>query len=260
MKTIKRAKKIVAASDPRVRTLELTIQEDVIDLVKEGNDSRDDIYNRLMDQYDGSMDEIYDGNDKDGNSEADIRLGDLVEAVTTRMLEKHYREQATWPQTTDCDRLEAAFSCLADNGIVTLHNVLDGEADYFLAICSAIKAAPKGTTYVGFAFYTQNAARFARRYRILGCTFGVTMGESWQYRLPIVNNVIRDTLSTHGMHPESIGNEFACRLPDKDGSLIFPYFQSMYLIDFDWKKRRNLQKDQNSSIFMTPLNVDGNKA
>jgi hypothetical protein len=47
-----------------------------------------------------------------------VILRRLVEQVVAEQLAAHLAEQAAWPTTTDCDRLDAAFAALEAHGIV----------------------------------------------------------------------------------------------------------------------------------------------
>lgn len=43
-------------------------------------------------------------------------------AILAEELASHVKNQADWPETTDCDRLDSAFKALADQGIVARQN------------------------------------------------------------------------------------------------------------------------------------------
>ena len=47
---------------------------------------------------------------------------ELVKELTDEALRKHVYEQAFWPDTTDCERLDAAFAELDQAGIVARQN------------------------------------------------------------------------------------------------------------------------------------------
>jgi hypothetical protein len=52
--------------------------------------------------------------------EAEVRP--LAIQYVEQALAAHAREQRSWPQTTDCDRLDAAFAALEESGIVMRQN------------------------------------------------------------------------------------------------------------------------------------------
>ena len=83
---------------------------------------------------------------EEGADEAMLRAAVLPE------FEKKARAERTWPAETDCDRLDAAFEALEDQGILALHNagntMTDGHED-----AAAILEESGGDAFVGYCFY-----------------------------------------------------------------------------------------------------------
>lgn len=64
------------------------------------------------DEVDSMIDDIL----EDDGDEAMLR------AVVAPEFDKKTAEEASWPDTTDCDRLDQAFAELNSRGIISLHN------------------------------------------------------------------------------------------------------------------------------------------
>src|SRR5689334_15208904 len=45
-----------------------------------------------------------------------------VKAAVDAAIKAHEAEKATWPEVTDCDRLDAVFEVLREAGVLALHN------------------------------------------------------------------------------------------------------------------------------------------
>ncbi|RKP47591.1 DUF6891 domain-containing protein [Trinickia fusca] len=75
-------------------------------------------------------------------------LRDLIDPE----FEKKAEAEATWPATTDYDRLNQVFDVLHEKGICALHNAGYTMSDGFSDVSEAIAAAPPGE-YQAFCFY-----------------------------------------------------------------------------------------------------------
>lgn len=80
------------------------IRQDVAAGFIEVDDIPERVVEMLSDQYD------------------EEELRPAAERFTRLALKAHLREQAKWPKTTDCDRLDAAFIELEGEGIVARQN------------------------------------------------------------------------------------------------------------------------------------------
>lgn len=85
---------------------------------------------------------------------------ELVEQISKREIERaffeHIARQATWPDVTDCDRLDRAFEALNAGGIVARHDFTCCQNCGFAEIGAEIEAALEaGVDVSGFTFYHQ---------------------------------------------------------------------------------------------------------
>jgi hypothetical protein len=85
-------------------------------------------------------------------------------AATRDILQQHLEEQATWPEVTDCDRLDAAFEALNCAGIIARQNFYCCRTCGVAAIVQEIQQfAQTGRTARGYTFYhmqdTENAVK-----------------------------------------------------------------------------------------------------
>jgi hypothetical protein len=76
------------------------VEEYATTLVRSGFHDRDEVLTAVLDSYEDEL------------SEAD------AEELVTRLWEARLAEQATWPETTEADRLLAAFGTLDARGVV----------------------------------------------------------------------------------------------------------------------------------------------
>ena len=98
----------------------------------------------------GEMQRIIDDLLEVGADEALLRASVLPE------FERKAQAEAAWPAQTDCDRLDAAFESLEENGVLALHNagytMADGHEDASAILAES--AADTGThNFVGYCFY-----------------------------------------------------------------------------------------------------------
>lgn len=86
------------------------------------------------------------------------------------------RAEATWPATTDCDRLDAAFHTLHAQGICALHNAGYTQSDGRDDVTDFVDRAPAGR-YHGFCFYHGQDVERAVDGHGLWIAFGDLRGE-----------------------------------------------------------------------------------
>ncbi|MCC7250802.1 hypothetical protein [Hyphomicrobium sp.] len=138
----------------------------------------------------------------DEHEDADAETVERIcEAEIDKAFAAHLAAQATWPEITDCDRLDRAFEALNDGGIVARHDFSCcqncGLAEIGEEIQGAIDA---GFDVSGFAFYhtqdTDNAAEGHGLYLTYGHVDG---GED---NSVAVGRVIVDALRKAGLDTE----------------------------------------------------------
>jgi hypothetical protein len=77
-----------------------------------------------------------------------------AERLTRQAIRTHLRAQATWPKTTDCDRLDGAFAELETKGIVARQNFTCCQTCGHYEIGGQIEAAREaGREVHGYTFY-----------------------------------------------------------------------------------------------------------
>jgi hypothetical protein len=92
--------------------------------------SEEDVYQMIEDVLDEDADE------------------DLLRAAVRPEFRRKRQAEATWPTTTDCDRLDDAFAELNDDGVIALHNtgmtMSDGQEDVGQALHERGRSGIKG--------------------------------------------------------------------------------------------------------------------
>lgn len=76
-----------------------------------------------------------------------FRLEALVERLTRTALQAHLAAQATWVTPTDCDRLDAAFATLDQQGITARQNFACCQSCGHAEIRGEMPAAARGYTF-----------------------------------------------------------------------------------------------------------------
>jgi hypothetical protein len=143
-----------------------------------------------------------------------------AERLTQEALQAHLREQATWPDVTDCDRLEDAFADLERKGIVCRQNFTCCSNCGRYEIGDEMRNACAGGCDVrGYAFYhmqdTESATQGCGLYLNYG-SVGGTEAEGTH-----IGHEIVDALNRHGLKTRW------------DGS-----FSNRIFVEVDWKRRR----------------------
>lgn len=82
---------------------EQDVREYATRAVAEGFDDRDTLCKNVLDAFEG---------------DAAVYILDAIPAMIDGAIAAHRRDQQNWPVVTDCDRLDAAFAALEDEGIV----------------------------------------------------------------------------------------------------------------------------------------------
>jgi hypothetical protein len=76
----------------------------------------------------------------------------MLRAAVNAELERKRQAEAGWPTPTDCDRLDAVFRALHQQGICALHNAGYTSSDGHGEVDEFVDGAPAGR-YHGFCFY-----------------------------------------------------------------------------------------------------------
>jgi len=141
----------------------------------------------------------------------------LKAAVTPEFLKKE-KAEATWPETTDCDRLDDAFAALDANGIISLQNagmtMSDGESDVGQALDERGRAG-----IIGYCFYHGQDLERA----VVGDGLWLAFGDldAIPAQKTAVGNQIKSIMEAHGFAIKWTGD------PER----------RICLLGIDWKRR-----------------------
>ena len=94
-----------------------------------------------------------------------------VSATVDRNLARHLIMESAWVATTDCDRLEKAFSELEQIGIVTRQHFTCCNDCGHREMQSELRRRRKGKKTQGFAFFHQQDTRRAIKHGVIFLTF-----------------------------------------------------------------------------------------
>ncbi|HET6572719.1 MAG TPA: hypothetical protein VFG68_03885 [Fimbriiglobus sp.] len=147
----------------------------------------------------------------------------IAQRVVREALTDHYQEQAGWPATTDCDRLDDAFAELESNGIVCRQDFSCCGNCGVAEIGDEITATEAtGRDVKGYTFYHMQDTESATEGYGLYLYYGATeKGEA--AALEIARQIVA-VLQTHGLTTEW------------DGS-----WRQRIGVKLDWKRRRPIE-------------------
>jgi hypothetical protein len=127
----------------------------------------------------------------DGEADAD-EIEALASSLTASALSAHVSDQTTWPSTTDCDRLAAAFAELNDTDIVARENFACCQTCGLAEIGGEVSDAAAAR---GYAFYHQQDAESAVESGSLHIAYGL-FGKP---PTPEIGNEVAEVLRRHGL-------------------------------------------------------------
>lgn len=131
----------------------------------------------------------------------------------------HLAVQATWPETTDCDRLDQVFDALNAGGIVALHDFTCCQNCGLAEIRDELQAAADaGADVTGFTFYHAQDTDRATEGDGLYLTYGHVDGS--EANGVAIGRVVADTLREAGFEI------------DWDGT-----FSKRIAVRLDWQRR-----------------------
>lgn len=156
----------------------------------------------------------------DENEDADTdTVTRICECEIDAAFASHLAAQATWPEVTDCDRLDRAFEALNAGGIVARHDFSCCQTCGLAEIDDEIRGAvDAGVDVSGFTFYHSQDTDRAAEGGGLYLTFGHLDGN--EVSGIAIARVIVDKLQEAGLKT------------DWDGS-----FGKRISISLDWKRR-----------------------
>jgi hypothetical protein len=144
------------------------------------------------------------------------RVRELVKAEVARQT----AEQESWPEVTDCDRLDQAFAALRAEGILAIHNAgmtpsegIDEMSEQYHA------AGGEKSGIVGYCFYHRQDMEYALKYHQLDLVYGDIDGDD--RRGVEIGKRIRSALEAAGLRVAWTGS-----IKDK-----------LEITDFRWQRR-----------------------
>jgi hypothetical protein len=140
-----------------------------------------------------------------------------IDAGTQRLV----GEQETWPDVTDCDRLDLVFAALNECGIVALQNAGYMQDDGYDAVLEAFPEAADDERTIGYCFYHGQDTERAVRGGGLFLSFGPVEPKDEKTKGPEVGRIVQRELERAGF-TVSWGGTFSQRI-------LIP--------KFDWKRR-----------------------
>ncbi len=125
-------------------------------------------------------------------------LAELAPRLASDQLADQLKQQSTWPATTDCDRLDAAFAALENSGILARQNYTCCGTCGTAEICDEVQAAvSRGAR--GYTFYHEQDTEHAVDGGGLFLNYGSLGGND--EGIAAVAREVDAVLRRHGMAP-----------------------------------------------------------
>ena len=129
------------------------------------------------------------------------RIGELVKAEVARQR----AEQESWPEVTDCDRLDRAFVALRSQGVLGIHNAGYTPSEGIAEMSEQYHVAGGVRSgIVGYCFYHRQSMEKAIKYGTLRLAYGDIDGDPG--RGVEVGNRVRGALEAAGLRVEWSGS------------------------------------------------------
>ena len=180
------------------------VLEEIAVFVRAGFDDRD----RIIEIF---LEELY---------EPGEWVPDEIAQAVDKAQAEHEAEKASWPDTTDCDRLNAAFENLEAYGVIALHNAGNTQSDGYSDFCEALHQHTDPSSIQGYCFYHWQDLERAVTGHGLCLAFGPANPKEEESRGAAVGSVVMQALEEAGLNVEW------------DGS-----FNQRILVPMDWKRR-----------------------
>jgi hypothetical protein len=120
-------------------------------------------------------------------------------------------EKASWPEVTDCDRLDRTFAALEGRGVIALQNSGLTQSDGYGDVWEIYDSHPERAKIIGYCFYHGQDLERAVNGEGLYLAFGPMDPKQEQVEGPRVGAVIVEELARTGFSPEWNGT-FATRI------------------------------------------------
>ena len=101
-----------------------------------------------------------------------------LRAAIDRAFQKKWTEEESWPDTTDCDRLDLVFETLEEQGILALHNAGMEQSDGITDVTQLYHdAGREQSDIVGYCFYHGQDVEGVLKINELYLTYGDILGD-----------------------------------------------------------------------------------
>ncbi len=136
---------------------------------------------------------------------------DEVAAVIDAEFAQWEADKSTWPDITDCDRLNSVFDALNDRGVIALQNTGYTQGDGYDDFLEVYDDHPEPTSVVGYCFYHGQDLERAVRGEGLNLAFGPVDANDEETLGPQIGEMVREELNRAGFTVEWDGT-FAKRI------------------------------------------------
>lgn len=108
------------------------------------------------------------------------------------------RDKTTWPETTDCDRLDSVFAALNARGIIALQNAGLTQSDGYYDVRQSYNERADRDTVIGYCFYHGQDLEGAVRGEGLYLAFGPIDAKKEETEGPRIGAMIVEELARAG--------------------------------------------------------------
>jgi len=144
-----------------------------------------------------------------------------VQAAVEQAFSSLEAEKATWPEVTDCDKLDAAFSALAKQGVIALQNAGYTQSDGYDDVRQEYRAHPRRETVIGYCFYHGQDLERAVHGDGLYLAFGPIDPKKEAAEGPRIGALVAEQLRSQGFDVQWDGT----------------FNQRIHIKNLDWKRR-----------------------
>jgi hypothetical protein len=146
---------------------------------------------------------------------------DEVSSVLNLEFQKLAAEQSSWPDVTDCDRLDNVLAALNHQGVVALQNAGYTPDEGYDSVWEAYPDASDDERTIGYCFYHGQDMERAVRGGGLCLAFGPVDPSEEETKGPVVGRIIQQELEKAGFQVQWDGT----------------FTQRIFVPSVDWKRR-----------------------
>ena len=156
-------------------------------------------------------------------------LGELVPEEVAATIDLEFQklaiEQQSWPATTDCDRLEAAFLAISSHNIIALQNAGFTQSDGYEDFVQVLNKTPDKDAVLGYCFYHEQDLQRAMEAGGLYLAFGPVRPHDEATSGLEVGRIVEEELVEAGFSVEWNGT----------------FSQRIYIPQIHWQRRSHLR-------------------